>query len=197
MKARLFTLFLLLSSFAHSMSFDHVGGQLGIGARYSSFSHPEGQLVYDVSEQVQAAITYTPSRSLQYGFGFGYSNNVFGAEGDSIGETQTLISLSLFIDRRIPLTRSIDAWVGVGFGSNLRSHKERYSLSDDGYLDQEFEEIPLQYSETIGLLRTSVQSDRFLGVDLPFGIGLFGVYEQGFSERTSAAAIGAMLLLNK
>jgi len=47
----------------------------------------------------------------------------------------------------------------------------------------------------VGHVRASYECNDVFGVELPIGVGLFGIIEQGFSKRTGAASFGVKLIL--
>lgn len=133
------TLVMAMSSAqARLLDFSKMEYGLGVSGASSSFSHDEGDTQRGFVLPLELSVNYSTSRSSRVTFSAIYFSTEYDAEGSSLAESVTFFDFSGVYTRRFPVSRTSAFWLGGGFATGYGSFDNRYTVTHDGFLDEEF-----------------------------------------------------------
>jgi hypothetical protein len=100
----------------------------------------------------------------------------------------------LKVEKGFPMTRDLTWWAGAGFVSELSGFSDRFTMTNDGYLDEQLEDIEMGFSgnRAQGSVSMMFAGERSF---LPFDMGISVKVETGFKEESTSYFVGLKIII--
>jgi hypothetical protein len=133
----------LLCALATTTSYAETRFGIGVTQGNYSVEDPDGETDSTTETSVFGVMTMPFNRNLpewRYWFELGHQSFDLDASQTNVGQSVTSTSFEAVIQRGLKISTGFRPWLGAGFGAGLNDYTDRYTIDQDGYLKEHFED---------------------------------------------------------
>jgi hypothetical protein len=154
-------------------------------------SHDEGSTKRDFFMAGSVGVGHEVSRTFRYGIDLGYYSNSYPQDYSYLVEYEQTVRTTLKAEKGWPLNEKMTLWGGAGLVAELSSFSDRYTSTDDGYLDELYDDTGWGYDDTKLQLNSALMFKR---TPISSSLGVTLKAEVGLEEDSSAFSVGLRAL---
>lgn len=158
----------------------HSEVHFGIGASTGTYSveDPKGSTDSDSTSSIFGVLTMPVDRNYplwRYWFELNHRSFELEASQTDIGQKVSSTNINAIVQRGFDVSTQLRPWIGFGLGAGLNDYEDRYTIDQDGYLKDLYDnrsETDFTGLLNVGLATRKLDAGMALGASLTYEVPL-------------------------
>lgn len=166
----------------------------GVGVATGSYSvdDPKGPTDKDSTTSVFGAMAMPINRNYplwRYWFELNHRSFELEASPSNIGQKVSSTNINAMVQRGFNVSTQLRPWIGIGLGAGLNDYEDRYTIDQDGYLKDLYENRSA--TDITGLLNVGIATRK---LEAGFSLGTSLTYEIPLTDGIEGTALNVFIM---